>query len=86
VKELHNHWSSGDGVWFAITAGRHFNLVSLGSIAATLIFIDQPLIQKASTVVSTPRTYLTNVTAAIALRFRGATQAISHGGFQKTKC
>ena len=66
MKDLHKRWSSGDGVWSAIGAGRHFSLVSLGSIAATLIVIDQPLIQRASTIVSTPRSYLTNVTAAIA--------------------
>jgi hypothetical protein len=66
VKELHKHWSSGDGFWSALGAGRHFSLVSLGSIAATLILVDQPLIQRASTVVSVPRFYLTNVTAAVA--------------------
>jgi hypothetical protein len=66
VQDLHKHWSSGDGFWSALGAGRHFNLASLGSIAATLIVIDQPLIQRASTVVSVPRIYFTNVTATIA--------------------
>ncbi|KAG0650828.1 hypothetical protein D0Z07_2842 [Hyphodiscus hymeniophilus] len=66
VTDLHKHWSSGDGFWSALAAGRHFNFISLGSIAATLIVIDQPLIQRASTIVSTPRTYLANITANIA--------------------
>ena len=66
VKDVHKQWSSGDGFWSAPGAGRHFNLISLASIAVTLVFVDQPLIQRASTVISVPRTYLTNVTATIA--------------------
>lgn len=66
VQDLHKHWSSGDGFWSALGSGRHFNLASLGCIAATLVVIDQPLIQRASTVVSVPRSYFTNITATIA--------------------
>ena len=66
VQDLHKHWSSGDGFWSALGSGRHFNYASLGCIAATLVVIDQPLIQRASTVVSVPRSYSSNITAIIA--------------------
>jgi Protein of unknown function (DUF3176) len=65
VRDLHYQWSSGDGFWTALFSGRHFSLVSLASIATTLVVIDQPLIQRASTVISTPISYPVNVIAQI---------------------
>ena len=66
VRKLHNQWASGDGFWSALSSGRHFNLVSLASIATTLVVIDQPLIQRASTVISASISRPANVTAHIA--------------------
>lgn len=66
LRELHSRWQSGDGFWGAIGSGRNFNLVSLASIAATLIVIDQPLIQRASTITTTNFIRSTNITATIA--------------------
>ncbi|KAE8444208.1 hypothetical protein EG329_000805 [Mollisiaceae sp. DMI_Dod_QoI] len=66
LRDLHARWESGDGFWGALGAGRNFNIVSLASLAATFIVIDQPLIQRASTIVPATLTSLTNVTASIA--------------------
>ncbi|KUJ22926.1 uncharacterized protein LY89DRAFT_314228 [Mollisia scopiformis] len=66
LRDLHTRWESGDGFWGALGAGRNFNLVSLASLAATFIVIDQPLIQRASTIVPAQFSRLTNVTATIA--------------------
>ncbi|RFU25198.1 hypothetical protein B7463_g11149, partial [Scytalidium lignicola] len=66
VKDLHDQWAHADGFLEALFAGRQFNLVALASIAVTVMVIDQPLIQRASSVISVPRTSLVNVTAQIA--------------------
>lgn len=66
LRDLHSRWESGDGFWGALGSGRRFNLVSLASLAATLIVIDQPLIQRASTIVSADFTKPSNITAFIA--------------------
>jgi hypothetical protein len=66
VRDLHHQWSSGDGFFSALFSGRYFSLVSLASIATTLVVIDQPLIQRASTVVSAPITYPVDILAPIA--------------------
>lgn len=55
VTDLHHSWSHADGFWSALFAGRRFNFVTLGSIAATLVVIDQPLIQRAVTVTTAQR-------------------------------
>jgi len=51
VRDLHHLWLYGDNFWSALFSGRNFNLVALASVATTLVVIDQPLIQRASTVV-----------------------------------
>jgi Protein of unknown function (DUF3176) len=51
VGHLHRQWLYGDTFWSALFSGQHFNLVALASVATTLVVIDQPLIQRASTVV-----------------------------------
>lgn len=66
LRDLHTRWESGDGFWGALGSGRRFNLVSLASLAATVIVIDQPLIQRASTIVPAQFTNTTNITASIA--------------------
>ena len=66
VRDLHYLWAYGDSFWHAVLSFRHLNLVALASFAVTFIVIDQPLIQRASTVVSVQRSHPVNITAAIA--------------------
>ncbi|KAH8822087.1 hypothetical protein F5884DRAFT_769927 [Xylogone sp. PMI_703] len=66
VKDLHDNWAYADSLWPALFSGRQFSLVALGSIAVTVIAIDQPLIQRASNVITAQRTLPVNVTARIA--------------------
>ncbi|KAH8807889.1 hypothetical protein F5884DRAFT_790385 [Xylogone sp. PMI_703] len=66
VRDLRDHWEHADGFWSALFSGRRFNLTALGSIAVTVMVIDQPLIQRASTVVSVHKTSPANVTMNIA--------------------
>ncbi|RFU27228.1 hypothetical protein B7463_g9107, partial [Scytalidium lignicola] len=66
VRDLRDHWSHADGFWSALFSGRRFNLVALGSIAVTVMVIDQPLIQRSSSVISIKTTSPTNVTINIA--------------------
>ena len=49
-----------------MTPGRGFNLVALATLAAQVVIVDGPLLQRASTVVSIQVTKPVNVTAAIA--------------------
>ena len=66
ISDLNNYWTFGDSILATITSGVHFNFVALGSIAATLIVVDQPLIQRSSTIVTVSRIIPVNVTATIA--------------------
>ncbi|RDL40421.1 uncharacterized protein BP5553_00400 [Venustampulla echinocandica] len=66
ITDLHNHWDHADGILPALFSGRQFSLVALGTIAVTVMVIDQPLIQRASSVITIPRTFPVNVTAPIA--------------------
>ncbi|KAH8811077.1 hypothetical protein F5884DRAFT_781116 [Xylogone sp. PMI_703] len=66
VSDLHDHWTHADGFLPALLSGRKFNFVSLGSIAATVIAIDQPLMQRASNVIAIQKSYPIGITARIA--------------------
>lgn len=66
IGDLHTLWSHGDGFWPALLAGKDFNLVTLASLAATCIVIDQPLIQRASRVIAVQQTSPVTVRANIA--------------------
>ncbi|KAE8453901.1 hypothetical protein EG329_007677 [Mollisiaceae sp. DMI_Dod_QoI] len=66
VADLHHQWAHGDSIWAALFSGRRFNVIALGSIAVTVLVIDQPLIQRASSVVTVPKRFPVNVTASIA--------------------
>jgi hypothetical protein len=69
IKDIHDHWAHSDGFWAAFRAFRAFrrsNWVSLASITVTVIVVDQPLIQQASTIVSETRSFPVTVTAPIA--------------------
>lgn len=66
IDDLHTRWTHADGFWSALFAGRSFTFVSLASLAVTFIAIDQPLIQRASSIVTVKRTAPIHVTASIA--------------------
>lgn len=50
--ELHSAWTTGTGVWSALTAGKKTSIFAIVCVASTLVAIDGPLLQKASTIVS----------------------------------
>ena len=66
VENLGDRWAHANNFWSALFAGRSFDVVALGSIAATIIVIDQPLIQRASSVVSVQKMSPVLVEAPIA--------------------
>lgn len=66
VSHLHRYWASGDSTVSALRLGRGFNIVSLAKLAVTLIAIDQPLIQRASSVVAQHPENPVSVSAPIA--------------------
>ncbi|KAK3723539.1 hypothetical protein LTR37_001791 [Vermiconidia calcicola] len=50
LAQLHRDWAFGLHVYKAILAGRSFSLLALACICVTLVAIDGPLLQRASTV------------------------------------
>jgi hypothetical protein len=67
VFSLQSYWASGDSILHAAKPSRGgFNIVSLAKLAVSLIAIDQPLIQRASSVVSRHPSEGIQVTAPIA--------------------
>ena len=50
LAQLHRDWSFSLYAYRAVLAGRHFNLLALACLCATLVAIDGPLLQRASTV------------------------------------
>ncbi|KAM0460082.1 hypothetical protein ACHAO4_002212 [Trichoderma viride] len=66
VFSLHDYWASGDSALYSAMPRRSFNIISLAKLAVTLIAIDQPLIQRASSVVSQHPSQAISVTAPIA--------------------
>ncbi|KAI9719375.1 MAG: hypothetical protein M1812_003446 [Candelaria pacifica] len=66
VSDLHHHWSFGTSIIAATLAGRRFNCVSLASIITTLLVIDAPLLQRASSITSQNVTIPITMSANIA--------------------
>jgi len=66
VAALHDRWAHADGFWSALSASRRANAVTLASLAVTIMIIDQPLIQRASSIVAITRISPVNITAAVA--------------------
>lgn len=54
LSRLHYDWRSGTTLRGALTAGRHTGLLALACLFSTLVVIDGPLLQRSSSVVSTP--------------------------------
>jgi hypothetical protein len=66
IGDLHHHWSHADGFFSALFAGMRLSWVTLASIAITVMVIDQPLMQRASTIFSVEKVEQVNITAHIA--------------------
>lgn len=49
--DLHRNWAFGNSLWAAITAGRCVNVIAIASILTAIAPINNPLLQRASTVV-----------------------------------
>lgn len=49
--DLHRSWNFGNSLWGAVTSFRRFNLIALACILLSIVPINGPLLQRASTVV-----------------------------------
>ena len=65
VADLHRYWAYGTSSKASVTSGRHFNKVALACLLTTLVVIDGPLLQRAST--SRLRPTPTSVTMSVSL-------------------
>ena len=52
VRELHQHWKFGTSIWSCLTDLRWFNFVAMANLMVSLVVVDGPLWQRASTVAS----------------------------------
>ncbi|KAI9643487.1 hypothetical protein NHQ30_008106 [Ciborinia camelliae] len=50
VSDLHHSWSFGQGIWNALLSGKNFNKIALSALLTSIVVIDGPLLQRASTV------------------------------------
>ncbi|RYP51331.1 hypothetical protein DL768_003335 [Monosporascus sp. mg162] len=61
LNDCHRYWNYSKSVWAAATSGKHFNKVALACLMTTIVVIDGPILQHASTVtsihVSNPRNF-----------------------------
>ncbi|PQE28098.1 hypothetical protein CJF32_00005849 [Rutstroemia sp. NJR-2017a WRK4] len=66
IGDLHHHWSHADGFFSALFAGMRLSWVTMASIAVTVMVVDQPLMQRASTIFSVEKVEQVNITAHVA--------------------
>jgi hypothetical protein len=80
IRDLDACWTHGDGFWSAIlSAPKQMSFVTFASIAVTILVIDQPLMQRASTVVTSNRVTDVPVSFAIAREFAWGFTAYQYG-------
>jgi hypothetical protein len=65
VGDLHRHWEYGTSVLASVTSTRHFNRIALGTLIASIVVIDGPLLQKATSSTTRPLVSPANITAQI---------------------
>lgn len=65
VGDLHRHWEYGTSFLAAITSARHFNRIALGTLIVSIVVIDGPILQKATSSTTRPVISLANITAHI---------------------
>ncbi|KAI9755176.1 MAG: hypothetical protein M1835_000840, partial [Candelina submexicana] len=66
IDDLHHVWEFGTSILAATFAGRQFNRVALASILTTLVVIDAPLLQRASSITSRSVTIPVTMSANLA--------------------
>ncbi|KAI4658130.1 uncharacterized protein J4E79_007111 [Alternaria viburni] len=66
VKDLHDIWAFGHGIFPILRSGRSFNLVALAGLAVTLAPINGPLLQRASVIHERTRIEMKNITIPVA--------------------
>jgi Protein of unknown function (DUF3176) len=83
IADLHNHWDFGNSLLAALFSGRRFNLVAFATVMSTVVVVNGPLLQRASTITNlAPRT-MTELQAQINTNWLGAyTGVISGRGHQ----
>src|SRR5450432_2425484 len=52
LHDLHRYWEFGTSVKNALLSGKHFNVAALEALASILILIENPLLQRASSVIT----------------------------------
>ena len=52
VKDLHRNWEYGDSFWSSLQSGKRTNRFCVGSVLATLVIVDNILLQRAMTITS----------------------------------
>lgn len=65
INDSHRYWSYGASVFSSISSGKHFNRVAFACLAITIVAIDGPLLQRASTSTSRVTTESTSVLAQL---------------------
>lgn len=65
VGDLHRHWEYGTSVLASVTSTRHFNRIALGTLIASIVVIDGPLLQKATSSTTRPLTSAADITVQI---------------------
>ncbi|KAK8167771.1 hypothetical protein BKA80DRAFT_51166 [Phyllosticta citrichinensis] len=79
LQDLHHAWAFGSSLQASVFSGRNFNLVALASIISSVIIIDGPLLQQASTVVTRSHHKTTLTAAALSTDFLPSGFATSWG-------
>lgn len=54
IRHLHMSYRAGTTILGAVTAGRHMGLLGVACIVSTLVAVDGPFLQKATTIVTVP--------------------------------
>lgn len=65
IVDYHRYWAYGSGAFRSITSGRSFNRIALACVAMSLIVVDGPLLQRASTTVGQLTTKPVTFSAAL---------------------
>ncbi|KAN0095144.1 hypothetical protein V8E51_015855 [Hyaloscypha variabilis] len=65
VGDLHRHWEYGTSVLASITSARHFNRIALATLIASIVVIDGPLLQKATSSTTQSLASQANITVQI---------------------
>jgi len=63
LQDCHRYWEYGSSAWKSLIAGRDMNKIAVASLLSFLVFVDGPLMQRASSTSALSITTPTNVSA-----------------------